>query len=29
MTIGPKPTSVTMGVVFDPEKFIDEQIENA
>jgi murein DD-endopeptidase MepM/ murein hydrolase activator NlpD len=29
LTIGPRVTSVTMGVVFDPEKFIDEQIANA
>ena len=29
LTIGPKVNSVTMGVVFDPETFIDEQIENA
>ena len=29
LTIGPKVTSVTFGVVFDPESFIDEQIENA
>jgi murein DD-endopeptidase MepM/ murein hydrolase activator NlpD len=29
MTIGPKKNSVFMGVVFDPEKFIDEQIANA
>lgn len=29
LTIGPKVSSVTMGVVFDPEAFIDEQIANA
>ena len=26
LTIGPKVTSVSFGVVFDPESFIDEQI---
>ena len=29
LTIGPKVNSVFMGVVFDPESFIDEQIANA
>jgi murein DD-endopeptidase MepM/ murein hydrolase activator NlpD len=29
LTIGPRVTSVTMGVVFDPESFIDEQIAHA
>lgn len=29
LTIGPKTNSVFMGVVFNPETFIDEQIANA
>lgn len=29
LTIGPKVNSVFMGVVFNPETFIDDQIENA
>ena len=29
LTIGPRVTSVFMGVVFDPEIFIDEQIAHA
>lgn len=29
LTIGPKVTSVTFGVVYDPESFIDEQIADA
>lgn len=29
LTIGPKATSVTFGLVFNPETFIDEQIAHA